>query len=126
MVKLAPLQPEHVAHFYTWLRDRRAQDIALACFLEMADGFPGIENIHPALRLGVGEAIDQLPVSEQALIKLRYFRRFTDQEIAESLGLPLGTVKGRLRRGLRHLRQFWGSISPTATEGRCLGQTKTL
>ncbi|AMJ65650.1 GNAT family N-acetyltransferase [Hymenobacter sp. PAMC 26628] len=32
MVKLAPLQPEHVAHFYTWLRDPEVIEYSLSAF----------------------------------------------------------------------------------------------
>lgn len=35
MVKLAPLQPEHVAHFYTWLRDPEVIEYSLSAFQSM-------------------------------------------------------------------------------------------
>lgn len=35
MVKLAPLQPEHVAHFYTWLRDPEVTQYSLSAFQSM-------------------------------------------------------------------------------------------
>ena len=35
MVKLAPLQPEHVAHFYTWLRDPEVIEYSLSAFQRM-------------------------------------------------------------------------------------------
>ncbi|GAB2554222.1 sigma-70 family RNA polymerase sigma factor [Spirosoma areae] len=38
------------------------------------------------------------------LIDLVYFQGYTHQEIAKDFGLPLGTVKTRVRRGLHHLR----------------------
>lgn len=35
MVKLAPLQPQHVAHFYTWLRDPEVIEYSLSAFQGM-------------------------------------------------------------------------------------------
>ena len=35
MVKLAPLQPAHVAHFYTWLRDPEVIEYSLSAFQGM-------------------------------------------------------------------------------------------
>jgi RimJ/RimL family protein N-acetyltransferase len=35
MVKLAPLQPEHVVHFYTWLRDPEVIAYSLSAFQRM-------------------------------------------------------------------------------------------
>lgn len=52
----------------------------------------------------VQAAVRELPDDQQAAIKLAYFDGLTHQEIAEQTGLPLGTVKGRMRLGLRKLR----------------------
>jgi len=56
-------------------------------------------------RLSAVEAVGSLIPSEQAVIQLRYYDHCTDGDIARRLGLPLGTVKGRLRSGLKHIRQ---------------------
>jgi RNA polymerase sigma factor (sigma-70 family) len=55
------------------------------------------------LRLLMG----QLPADQQQVIELAYFGGLTHSELAEALGLPLGTVKGRLRLGLEKLRSSW-------------------
>jgi RNA polymerase sigma-70 factor (ECF subfamily) len=56
-------------------------------------------------RLGqVREALDALPHFQQQVLELAHFSDLTHPEIAERLGLPLGTVKGRLRLGLKKLR----------------------
>ena len=38
------------------------------------------------------------------MIGLAYFGGFTHSEIAKMLGMPLGTVKGRMRLGLEKIR----------------------
>ena len=52
----------------------------------------------------VAQAVRTLPVEQQKVIQLAYVMHMTQSEIAESLGIPLGTVKTRLYHGLRKLR----------------------
>jgi RNA polymerase sigma-70 factor, ECF subfamily len=56
-------------------------------------------------RLGqVREALDALPQVQQQVLELAHFSGLTHTEIAERLQLPPGTVKGRMRLGLKKLR----------------------
>jgi RNA polymerase sigma-70 factor (ECF subfamily) len=52
----------------------------------------------------VRRAIDQLPPDQCQVIELAYFGGFTHTEIADMLETPVGTVKGRMRLGLKKLR----------------------
>ena len=52
----------------------------------------------------IRSAMDSLPVEQSHVIELAYFGGFTHTEIAEILGAPVGTVKGRMRLGLEKLR----------------------
>ncbi len=56
----------------------------------------------------VKEAVADLPVDERRAIELAYFGGHSYREVAELLGAPEGTVKSRIRSGLRRMR---GSLS---------------
>jgi RNA polymerase sigma-70 factor, ECF subfamily len=53
--------------------------------------------------------LQTLPDEQSRVIELAYFGGFTHSEIAEMLGAPIGTVKGRMRLGLEKLR---GQLAP--------------
>jgi RNA polymerase sigma-70 factor, ECF subfamily len=53
----------------------------------------------------VRAAMDALPADQCQVIELAYFGGFTHTEIAEMLDAPVGTVKGRMRLGLKKLRE---------------------
>jgi len=54
----------------------------------------------------VRAAIDSLPPDQKRSVVLAYFGGYTHDEIARQLGVPLGTVKGRLRIGLQKMRGY--------------------
>jgi RNA polymerase sigma factor (sigma-70 family) len=63
----------------------------------------------------VREAVDELPADEREVVRLQHFEGLTHTEIADRLGIPLGTVKsrshrahGRLAGRLGHLRENTG------------------
>ena len=59
---------------------------------------------HLADRLTVTAALDVLSEPQRATLRLTFYDGLTQAEIADRLGLPLGTVKSHHRRGLARLR----------------------
>jgi RNA polymerase sigma-70 factor, ECF subfamily len=57
----------------------------------------------------VREALKTLPPEQLKILELAYFSGYTHVEIAKLLGLPLGTVKGRMRLGLKKVRDYFDS-----------------
>ena len=53
-------------------------------------------------------AIETLPSEQSRVIELAYFGGFTHTEIADMIKAPVGTVKGRMRLGLKKLRDELG------------------
>lgn len=50
-------------------------------------------------------AIDELPRDDRAILHLRYFLDLPEREIAAAIGRPAGTVKSRLHRAGKRLRE---------------------
>jgi RNA polymerase sigma-70 factor, ECF subfamily len=57
----------------------------------------------------VREALGTLPPEQLKILELAYFSGYTHVEISELLDLPLGTVKGRMRLGLKKIRDHFDS-----------------
>lgn len=53
----------------------------------------------------VRSALDRLPAEQLELVRLAFFDGLSHSEIAESTGVPLGTVKSRLRLAFSRLRR---------------------
>jgi RNA polymerase sigma factor (sigma-70 family) len=51
------------------------------------------------------DAVRRLPARQRAAVVLRYELQLTDAEIADTLNVPLGTVKSTLHRAIAQLRQ---------------------
>ncbi len=54
--------------------------------------------------IGLREIVDGLPAEQKQVIDLIYFLGYTQAEVAEEFGIPLGTVKSRVRLAMNHLR----------------------
>jgi RNA polymerase sigma factor (sigma-70 family) len=56
--------------------------------------------------IGLRNQLSNLKPEQQTLIELAYFNGFTQDEIAKETGIPLGTVKTRLRSAIIELRKI--------------------
>jgi hypothetical protein len=67
----------------------------------------------------VRAALAQLPAAQRELLRLAYFEQLTQPEIAEQLGIPVGTVKSRTFQAMAKLRAVLHEPSePEAEEKR--------
>jgi RNA polymerase sigma-70 factor (ECF subfamily) len=55
-------------------------------------------------RRELGVLVAHLPAEQRAVIELAFYGGLTHAEITERLGVPLGTIKGRMRSALERLR----------------------
>ncbi len=56
----------------------------------------------------VMDNLDQLPDKLKQVLVLRYINDLSQQDIADALHIPVGTVKSRLSQALRRMRQMMG------------------
>jgi RNA polymerase sigma-70 factor (ECF subfamily) len=57
--------------------------------------------------LGVKDLVSTLKPDQRVILELIYFKGYTHVEAADELGIPLGTVKTRLRMGIMELRKHF-------------------
>jgi len=62
---------------------------------------------HVVERLVVTDELATLPVEQRRVLELAFYDDLTHQQISTVTGLPLGTVKSQLRRGMARLRGRW-------------------
>ncbi|WP_374223343.1 RNA polymerase sigma factor [Streptomyces sp. F63] len=59
-------------------------------------------------RVLVHHALERLPPAQRLVLRMAFYDDLTQARIAVRTGLPLGTVKSHVRRGLRRLREALG------------------
>jgi RNA polymerase sigma-70 factor (ECF subfamily) len=88
---------------------RRTQEKAEAAAPKSQPSEAFAESWRNSQREQVREALGTLPPEQLKILELTYFSGYTHLEIARLLDLPLGTVKGRMRLGLKKIRDYFES-----------------
>jgi RNA polymerase sigma factor (sigma-70 family) len=95
--------------------DTRSIDFADAPSCQVDPGLAHIETREQAAK--IESALAQLSSDQKQALKLSIHSGWSHSEIAEHLGIPLGTVKTNIRRGLIKVRQLLGAVTDgTAAE----------
>ncbi len=66
-----------------------------------------INTIYKPELLGIKELVETLKPEQKSILDLVYFKGYTHVEAAEELGIPLGTIKTRLRMAIQQLRKHF-------------------
>jgi RNA polymerase sigma-70 factor (ECF subfamily) len=83
------------------------------------DPGPGIEEEFWRRESGIAvlHALQRLPEEQRRVLVLGYFGGLSHAEMSAHLGWPLGTVKKRVRLGMRKLRAALDGMAPSSDEG---------
>ena len=71
---------------------------------DVHDGSLSATTTDPDTHLSVQTALELLPTEEAQLLKASFFDGYSHAELSEQTGMPLGTLKSRIRRALLKLR----------------------
>jgi len=97
--------------FYDWLKRNRREETGTPFDEEVHStdaetGMPDTLLLEKADHELMRKAIGDLPVEFREILVLRELEGFSYKEIADTAGLPLGTVMSRLARAREHLRNL--------------------
>lgn len=89
----------------SFFRRRKLERAYLQAEGDAARVAPAMEAGDPLERQEMWNALRRLPPRQRAAIALRFYEDLTEQQTADVLGCPVGTVKSMVSRGLEALRK---------------------
>ena len=85
-------------------RRKRPEPVDPAALADSAEAEGEVDRLLDRWRLA--DLLTRIPPDEAETLRLRFYEELAQPEIAERMGIPLGTVKTRMVRGLARLRDL--------------------
>ena len=98
------------AHLRERYRGDRAIDLGEVSVCDLAPGPGSLVARRREHRLLI-EALRGIPVDEQVILELHYWEQLTTHQMADVLGIPVGTARGRLQRARTRLEDVMQRIA---------------
>lgn len=107
---LIAITRHHSIDILRWQKSRPETDSLNWDGISLHNG-PVVHNLEEKVELNlqrdrVREALSQLPDEQRETLIMAYFKGYTQSQISEALGQPLGTIKTRIRLGMQKLRKL--------------------
>ncbi|WP_435511139.1 sigma-70 family RNA polymerase sigma factor [Variovorax sp. LT1R16] len=82
--------------------------------VELADTLPALDEqlLARQREAGVREAMNRLSPDQLQVLRMSFYEEQPHARIAQELGIPLGTVKSRVRLAMHHLRRLLDGLEP--------------
>lgn len=92
-----------------WLAHARRRKLTLEALADDQPHGDGAASSQPEAGIDLERALDRLSSGERLCVVLSYAEGMSHAEIARAVGLPLGTVKSHVARGMTKLRVLLGN-----------------
>ena len=107
---LIAITRHHSIDILRWQKSRPETDSLDWEGISLNNG-PVVHNLEEKVELSlqrdrVRKALSQLPDEQRETLIMAYFKGYTQSQISEALGQPLGTIKTRIRLGMQKLRKL--------------------
>ncbi len=99
-----------------WRRRRHLREYAVDALPDVGDHRDLAGD--SALRLALARTLGQLTPKQRAVIVLRYYEDLPEAQVAEILGISVGTVRSQAHRTLARLRELCPDLAPGASAMR--------
>jgi RNA polymerase sigma-70 factor (sigma-E family) len=93
-----------------WRRRRHGQEFLSDALPDV--GGPGDVAADSTLRLALAQVLGQLTAKQRAVVILRYYEDLPEAEVADILGISVGTVRSQTHRTLARLRELCPDLVP--------------